>query len=307
MNIMTLNIPERRCAIRAGFTLIELLVVIAIIAILAAMLMPALEQARGAAYTTQCISNTREFVLGLQMYVTESGVIPPHQQSNLNPDGMLMPQWYHLTDADYVTQEQLLCPTAPLRDYPYKYSDSTNATDENAPYWGRFYNPAPEAIRTSGSRAGQWNNPAYNNAMGTYYYWGGGTWRTEDRSFEIWQSHLPLAIPNFTMRSSHVSRPSEYAVLWDQDRWRNYLHGRWKQMPHENYTPGRTFAYFDGHTSFERLQHPDTVQHPQDDASHQTPILRASYIVRYRGNNYTPQHYDIRDATDGILDLPRTR
>ena len=83
---------ERR---RTGFTLIEFLVVIAVIAILAALLLPALSRARIATDNTVCRNNLRQYALALAMYVDDYGYYPAcgFNETDPSPGSVI---WWHM-------------------------------------------------------------------------------------------------------------------------------------------------------------------------------------------------------------------
>ncbi len=151
-----MNSPKSRATgvRRTAFTLIELLVVIAIIAILAAMLLPALARAKDKARRTQCMNNLHQIEVALFVYGADyKDKLPEWTTGNWTWDVPSLMADLMLTSG--VKQKTLYCPgTAP------RFTDNENFLDQGT---------AP-----NGNPACQWNfgQPAFRVIGYSLAFWG---------------------------------------------------------------------------------------------------------------------------------------
>lgn len=129
----------RKCFVRTGFTLIELLIVIAIIAILASMLLPALNKTRGQAQAVNCQGNLKQLMQIHLLYAGDGNDCVP----GLNEDSAYEALNLLYKKGKYLDEFKIArCPAA--KDYKttslyYTYGCPMNFTNDGWNFYKRYY------------------------------------------------------------------------------------------------------------------------------------------------------------------------
>lgn len=224
------TVPLNQNSRRTGFTLVELLVVIAIIAILAAILLPALNQARAKAKDIQCTSNLKQLDAYMLIYVGNNNDVIPCASSNIShtpASGEPYGNWQEMLMTLYSSK-----PTT--RD-----NFLSVRSDGSAMPRGPFACPA----------SASYQRIQCSRHYGINYC---GTWsKTAARGF----ASGPLGF--FDMKITRIKNPSRRAALFDIDRWESWVDGyasqyselatpgigSWRHMSRQ----GLNVAFADGH------------------------------------------------------------
>lgn len=226
-----------------SFTLIELLVVIAIIAILAAILMPALSSARDRAKSATCVNNMKEIGLGMAQYAAN------------NRDTVVI--WYPNTDIPQSDVYGLPYSMLISRKFVQEIGGNTASREITLRLCGNyltktdmFYCPSVGGYATITEIRRRGGNPKDSTyASFGFYSWLPGT--PSDTNRDLYKMH-PTATLGCHIPPGTVKRPSAFKMILEAGRpqtpsWKCYWGGN--SYPNFRHNGRNSTLFLDGHAA----------------------------------------------------------
>ena len=217
-----------------GFTLIELLVVIAIIAILAAMLLPALSRAKQKAQTIACLNNTKQLVTAWSMYPGENRDFLPLNPP-MSPEGSWVRGWMDWLSSNSDNTNSALLGQGSISPYTSKAA-------------GIFHCPADTStVPGEGPRVRSYSLNAF---VGDVPF-ASGTYNNFLRQSDILKSSI-----TFTILEEH---PISINDGWFQPVLTASDTNHWQDFPASYHSRSACIAFADGHSEIHKWLDPSTT------------------------------------------------